>query len=39
MNKHSLETEQIQMRRVVVFSNVRVKREKVCATRAELGES
>lgn len=30
MNKHSLEMEQIQMRRVVVFSNSCVKREKMC---------
>jgi len=38
MNKHSLEMEQIQIRRVVVFSNGRVKREKVCATGAVGGK-
>jgi len=36
MNKHSLEMEQIPMRRVAVFSNGCVKREKVCdKSRAE----
>lgn len=38
MNKHSLDMEHIQMRRAVVFSNSHVKREEVCATRAEWGE-